>query len=193
VDLIGPPGVEPIGLCGSAYIDFLAEARRTGLLGAAGRFDRQAFGQSGRLIERSHGDAVFRVAHGQGNRDIVISEADVARLLTAKAAIAAGILTLLDRAGLKPSDIKTVYLAGGFGTHTNPRQAIACGLLPGFDPGQVRPVGNTALAGAYVALLDSGAMDEIGWVGERIKVIELNLDPEFEGRFIDELMLPEPG
>ena len=49
-----------------------------------------------------------------------LSEADIASLLQAKAAIAAGIVCLLDRVGLKGKDVTTLYLAGGFGFHMEP-------------------------------------------------------------------------
>jgi uncharacterized 2Fe-2S/4Fe-4S cluster protein (DUF4445 family) len=150
-------------------VDFLAEGRRTGLLSATGRF--------------THGKLSLA-------RDIVISETDIAHLLQSKAAIAAGILTLLERVHLTPSQIKKVYLAGGFGLHLNVANAIGCGLLPGFTETQIEVVGNTSLAGAYLGLLDCGALDEITRISKRIEIVELNLDPNFESRYIDQLSLP---
>lgn len=167
VDVIGK--TKPIGICGSAYVDFLAEGRRTGLLNEHGRFS------SG---------STFELAPG-----ILITETDVAHLLQSKAAIAAGIVTLLERAGLTASAIKRVYMAGGFGLHINVANAIGCGLLPGFSTEQVQVVGNTSLAGAFVSLLDRGALEEIARVCRQIEVVELNLDPGFESRYIDHLSL----
>ena len=181
----------PVGICGSAYVDFLAEARRVGLISRTGRFDRDVVSKAeGQFLQNKYGVAL-RVARGQGGHDIIISELDVARLLQAKAAIAAGLLTLLHRAGLQPRDIKRLYLAGGFGMHIHVPNAIACGLLPGFVPEQVQVVGNTSLAGAYLALLDSGVLDALALIAKRLEVVELNLDAGFEDRFIDQLALPE--
>ena len=188
-DVIG--NATPIGLCGSAYIDLLAEGRTIGLLTSKGRFDRvRVADASDWLVATKDAVLAFRVARGQGQRDILVSEADIAHLLQAKAAIAAGILTLLERTGLTPGQIKKVYLAGGFGMHLNVRNAIGCGLLPGFQAGQVEVVGNTSLAGAYLGLLDCGALDEIARIGKKIEIIELNLNPGFESRYIDQLSLP---
>jgi uncharacterized 2Fe-2S/4Fe-4S cluster protein (DUF4445 family) len=175
IDIIG--GGPPIGVCGSAYVDFLAEGRKAGLLTPTGRFDLAGLNGS------------LRLGVGLGGKDVVISETDTAHLLQSKAAIGAGIQTLLARAGLEPADIKKVYMAGGFGMHLNIANAIACGLLPGFAPSQVEVVGNTSLAGAYLALLDCGALDEITRVAKRIEMIELNLDPQFEERYIENLCL----
>jgi uncharacterized 2Fe-2S/4Fe-4S cluster protein (DUF4445 family) len=195
-DVIGK--TTPIGLCGSAYVDFLADGRRIGLLTATGRFDRASVADTSDLLVTTKDAALaFRVARGQGQprsdrdgRDILISETDIAHLLQSKAAIAAGILTLLERTGLTPAQIKKVYLAGGFGLHLNVVNAIGCGLLPGFQAKQVEVVGNTSLAGAYLGLLDCGALDEITRIGKDIEIVELNLDPGFESRYIDQLTLP---
>jgi uncharacterized 2Fe-2S/4Fe-4S cluster protein (DUF4445 family) len=176
-------GVAPFGICGSAYVDFLAEGRRSGLLNANGRFTVP-------LVDAGDGGRALPVAKAQGNQPVLVSELDVARLLQAKAAVAAGILTLLDRVHLKPSDIKRLYLAGGFGMHLDVPNAIACGLLPGFVPEQVQVVGNTSLAGAYLALLDRGALDEMAHISRQLEVVELNLDPHFEPHYIDQLSLP---
>ena len=177
----------PIGLCGTAYVDFLAEGRASGLLNERGRFAAAFTEQT--MPWKDYGRAL-RVATGSGKTDIVVTETDIAGLLQAKAAIAAGILTLLERTGLKPAQIKKLYLAGGFGLHLNRAHAIACGLLPGFVPEQIEVVGNTSLAGAYLALLDCGALDEIARAGNKMDVVELNLDPGFEDRYIEQLSLP---
>ena len=185
IEKIGP-GM-PIGLCGTAYVDFLAEGRAAGFLNERGRIAEEFTDQT--IPWQDYGRAL-RVATGAGQAAIVVTETDIAGLLQAKAAIAAGILTLLERCGLTPAQIKKLYLAGGFGLHLNRVNAIACGLLPGFAPEQIEVVGNTSLAGAYLALLDCGALDEITRAGQRMDVIELNLDPGFEDRYIEQLSLP---
>ena len=186
------------GLCGSAYVDFLAEARRIGLIDTMGRFDLQAVpaAQSHIIAWRRGHDSVedraMVLAYGQAKRPIVVAEADIAGLLSSKAAIAAGIMILMKRAEVTPDQIKRVYLAGGFGTYMITANAIACGLLPGFKPEQIIAVGNTSLAGAYLSLVDASAMDEIRRIARSVQTIELNLDPEFETTYIDQLALPEP-
>lgn len=181
----------PIGLCGSAFIDVLAHARRVGLLSPKGRLEPARRSEaSGHIVTGPDGGRALKLARGRANRDILVTEADIAKLLPAKAAVAAGILTLLDRANLSPNDVETVYLAGGFGMHLDPRSAVGCGLLPRLDSSRVRPVGNAALAGAYLALLDAGILEEMSRLGPRIEIVELNLDPGFEARYIEQLVLP---
>jgi uncharacterized 2Fe-2S/4Fe-4S cluster protein (DUF4445 family) len=179
------------GICGSAYIDFLGEGARHGLLTCAGRFAPDFLAENPGCVQTIEGDRIFVLPlPGKGRSEPMgISERDISRLLQAKAAIAAGFSTLLAREGLKPSDIRRLYLAGGFGLHLNVESAIACGLLPGFAPEQIEVVGNTSLAGAYMTLQDRGVLDELRRNQDRIEVVELNLDPSFEDRYIENLML----
>jgi uncharacterized 2Fe-2S/4Fe-4S cluster protein (DUF4445 family) len=176
------------GLCGSAYIDFLAQGRSSGVLMESGRFDRDVVvANPSRFRNAEYGRSMLLC--GEEN-PTCITEPDVALLLQAKAAIAAGIQTLLAREGLEPGDLYKVYLAGGFGMHLDIPHAIACGLLPGFVPEQVETVGNTSLGGAYLAMLDRTVIEELDRIRGRVEVIELNLDPGFEDRYIDNLCLP---
>lgn len=181
----------PSGICGSAYVDFLAEARRIGLINQAGRFDEEYIRSLSPdfILSAEYGRA-FSLTPKNKNNPIVISEADIASLLQAKAAIAAGMLTLLAQTNLNPYKVKKLYLAGGFGFHLDIENAITCGLFPDFHPEQIEVVGNTALGGAYLSLLDRNAIDEMEEIRQKITIIELNLDPHFEDRYIDNLSLP---
>lgn len=183
IDVIGD--VAPIGVCGTAYVDFVAQARQAGLLRHTGRFAPEAAAHP-RMRAGKHGRE-FVVADGADGKPIYVSEQDVARLLQAKAAIAAGIVCLLNRVGLAASDVKTLHLAGGFGFHMDVDNVIRCGLLPGFRPEQISLVGNTSLAGAYLALLDSSVLDAMKQIAAGLETIELNLEPNFESCYIDQL------
>jgi len=182
VEVIGD--IEAVGVCGSAYLDLLAGGRRIGLLNDAGRFDLEH-----PAIEPGYGSRQLTLARADG-RVVGVSEIDIASLLQAKAAIGAGIVSLLARRKITPDRVDAVYLAGGFGRHIRPASAVGCGLLPGFRPEQVEAVGNSALAGAYLALLDRTTLDEMSRIAERIEVVELNLEPDFQNNYIEHLALP---
>jgi uncharacterized 2Fe-2S/4Fe-4S cluster protein (DUF4445 family) len=186
IEVIG--GGRPIGLCGTAYVDFVSEARRCGLIGTTGRLTDQ--GLANPLVRPLKKGRGFQIAEGRGKEALLVSEGDIASLLQAKAAIAAGISCLLARFGFEPQDIATLYLSGGFGFHMDIDHLIGCGLLPGFAREQVEVMGNTSLAGAYLALMDAGALEEIKRIAARMEVVELNLEPEFTSRYIDGLWLP---
>jgi uncharacterized 2Fe-2S/4Fe-4S cluster protein (DUF4445 family) len=177
--------IKPIGLCGSAYIDLLAKGRATGIIDERGHFDMHRHPQLTPRIKHEPGHSpILHLGHG-----LTVSEAEIARLLQAKAAIAAGLLTLLDKAHLKSSDIKRLYLAGGFGMHVDLQSAIGCGLLPGFTLDQIELVGNTSLAGAYMAMMDRDLLTVMSAEAVKIDVLELNLESSFEDHYIDQLSL----
>lgn len=186
IEVIG--GGPPIGFCGTGYVDLVAQARMRDLIGRTGRMT--ATGMQCELMHSLPRGRGFKLATGRGGEPLVVSEADIACLLQAKAAIAAGILSLLARFGLQPRDIDTVYLAGGFGFHMDLKSLIGCGILPGFDPSQIEIVGNTSLAGAYLALIDAGAIEEIKRLSRQMEIVELNLEPNFTSCYIDQLFLP---
>lgn len=177
------------GICGTAYIDFLAEGFRSGLLTAGGRFNNAVYDPlpDSMKAETEYGRAIV-IAPGE-HEPILINEADIALLLQAKAAIGAGIVTLLQRAGIEANAVNTVYLAGGFGLHMNTTNAIDAGLLPGFKPEQVKTVGNTSLGGAWMSLNDQSCLDEITQLASDATIVELNKEPNFEDNYIDQLTL----
>jgi len=181
---------KPIGICGSAYVDFLWEARRTGILQSNGRLADDFVKSAGPLVSADEYGRKLQLHARGANGPVWISEVDVARLLQAKAAIAAGINTLLEILGVKAAEVKKLYLAGGFGMHLSLGHAIGCGLLPGFTPDQIQVVGNTSLGGAFLALQDRSLLEEMKSACARMESIELNLQPGFEDAYIDQLMLP---
>jgi len=187
-DVIGG-GPRPLGLCGSAYVDFLGEARRAGLIGPNGRFTDALRAVAGdALVADAYGWKLRLHPHGASG-PIWISEVDIARLLQAKAAMAAGITTLLGLLKTTPAQVKRVHLAGGFGLHLSLAHAIGCGLLPGFAEAQIAVVGNTSLGGAFLALNDRSLLAEMASACGRMESVELNLQPGFEDAYIDHLSL----
>ena len=90
-------GGEPLGICGSAVIDFIAEGRKGGWINACGRFDVARLKRSGRYesVEiggrTSHACVLADATADGARRSIVVSEADVAEILQAKAALAAAV------------------------------------------------------------------------------------------------------
>ncbi len=188
----------PHGICGSAVIDFIAEGRRCGLLNAAGRMDIALLQRHQRHVQVQQG---HRLVHacvivgedpGAKQGQVVITEADIAEIMQAKAAVFAGIETLLGACDLVPGQLARIVLAGGFARHIDVGNAQAIGLLPRLPVERVEKVGNAALAGAILALIDAHAAPAMRALHLLPQVVELNLLPDFEGNFINALYLPEP-
>ena len=169
----------PNGLCGSAMLDFLAVGNQEGWLSSFGRLETDAIADRIRDID---GCKAAEIAP-----NVTLSERDLEQLLKAKAAVFAGIQSLLESQNMAFSDLKRLRLAGGFAKYMNLRSAVAIGMLPDvpFDI-----VGNTSLAGAARLAAAPSMMDEFIRLSDLPREIPLNDIPSFEDNYIDALMLP---
>ncbi|MEX0330977.1 MAG: ASKHA domain-containing protein [Puniceicoccaceae bacterium] len=174
----------PVGISGAAYVDFLAAGANDGLLDHFGRFNRQ----STEVHQRKDGeDADWAIAISEKT---YITEADVAELLQAKAAIGGGVLTLMEKAGIEASDLRKVLVAGGFGYHLDPAHAMRVGLLPEVPLERIDIVGNASLGGACL-LLNDGVSKQLQPLLGQCEVVELNQEASFEDHFTDCLLLEQ--
>ena len=190
----------PAGLCGSGLVDAVASLVGLGLLDPSGRLvsEEQAAqiapGLAPRLTRLGQ-ERIF-VLHwlgepGHAEQSIYLSQRDIRELQFAKAAIATGWNILLEEAGLQPSDIRQVLLAGSFGSYLSPANAIRLGLVPDLPVLRVVSAGNvTAGEGAKMALLSmrerAGALALL----EEVRYVELSDRADFNDRFVEQLAFP---
>lgn len=191
IDCAVAGGEAPGCVSAAGYIDFLAEGVRLGFLTPLARYEAEHPICRRHVVGRLNCHAVcFGVAKKPGGEPILISESDLAFLLQAKAAVAAGVVTLLDRAGLAASDLGGVYLAGSCDTCLiDPVSAIGCGLLPGFEASQIKSVGRAALEGARAALLDPLAVERMERAAASVETVRLTDDAGYEDVYLDRLTL----
>lgn len=168
---------KPKGLCGSAVVDFVAAGFEAGLINSMGRMATSAF---------------EIVPAEESGRDgaVMVTEADIAELLKAKAAVYAGIKTLLDQTGRTRDRLDRIILAGGFAAHLNLKNAVILGLLPDVPLEKYEMAGNGSLAGAYAVLLDGALMEQMVELSKKPQVFNLAETGEFESNFVDALAIP---
>ena len=182
---------KPRGLCGSGLISILAELFLTGIIDKGGHFNHSR--QTDRIRTGENGDE-YVVAwadetwHG---REITITRVDIDNLIRTKAAIYAGISVLLESVGLTFADIADRILIGGaFGKYINVENGVQIGLLPDVPWDNFDFLGNTAVLGAYYALLSQTALQRIEAIADRLTYIELSADNRFYEAFTSALFLP---
>ena len=163
-------GKPPIGLCGSGLLDAAAALLDLGLVDDTGATD------------------LDRLEIGGG---IALLPRDIRALQLAKAAIAAGIRTLLHGASLAPEQLSTLYIAGGFGAHLNIESAVRIGLIPASLSQKVRVVGNAALSGACRLLLEEPSIRRAHAIADSARHVNLGGDPVFNEYYMDEMFFPE--
>jgi len=122
-----------------------------------------------------------------GASGISLTNADVRKLQLAKAAVAAGIDTLLSEAGLAPDDVATLHLAGGFGSYLQPAPAAGIGLFPPTLVDRVDPAGNTALSGAVLLTLSVAARKAAEQWASSASEVQLSTHPVFMDRYIEDM------
>ncbi len=155
----------PKGICGSGLLD-----------AAACLLELELLDESGLLEDE-------RVYFSE---NVYISRKDIRALQLAKAAIAAGVGTLLYEMKKKPRDIKSVLLAGGFGTHLNGESARRIGLIPP-DAGEIKYMGNCAGTGALQCALSRGFIKRCEELCSRMEYVELSLSKTFNKLYVDNM------
>ena len=162
--------VPAVGLCGSGLIDTVAAfliREDVSETGAMGEKELQVVG------------------------DVKLTRKDIRAVQLAKAAIAAGIQTLLETTDTKETDIAEFFICGGFGTHLNLSSAVTIGLIPETLAKKAKVLGNGALSGAVKMMLDCGCHGQAEKLAASAKQMNLGGNPQFNENYIDQMLFPE--
>ncbi len=159
------------GICGSGLIDAFAALLDTGKMD-----------ETGRLLDGS-----FRFP----GTDVVLTQEDARKVQLAKAAICAGMQTLLSHAGVDESKLERLLIAGGFGTHINPRSAGRIGLIPPSFAAKARAIGNAAGMGASMMALSRAVLKDADAASHACTTVELAANPVFMEYYMDAMLFGE--
>lgn len=181
----------PVGVCGSGFVDLLAEMLRLGVMDKTGRLNTSLGCR--RIRQREDDVPEFVIAWeqeaGEG-RDVAIGQEDILNLMRAKAAIYAASQILMRQVGLTLDDLEEIMVAGAFGNYLNVENAVLIGLLPDMASGRIRFVGNTSIAGAKKICLSRAAYRQAETVARSITYCELSTDPRFMEEFVSASFFP---
>lgn len=148
----------PRGICGSGIVDALACMLDLGIIDNTG------------FMEDTYADIAPNVR---------ITQDDVRAVQLAKAALFAGICTLLKNCDAEIGELTEIYLAGGFGSYLNIQNAARIGLLPKDMLSNIKIVGNAALGGAAMLLLNCGLRESASAMAKDAALVQLATDPSF--------------
>ena len=93
-------------------------------------------------------------------RPVLFGQVDLDAVMRSKAAMYSILTTLVNQVGVGFAELEKIYVAGSFGQHISPRQAITLGMLPDLPLTVYRAIGNSSLGGAEKVLLDDSARQE---------------------------------
>jgi uncharacterized 2Fe-2S/4Fe-4S cluster protein (DUF4445 family) len=168
----------PEGICGSGLICLLGELLQRGIVD-----------QSGRLVS----GRAFVVARGSetvSGHDLVITDRDIENLIRTKAAIYAACALVLDNVGLQWDQVARVYIAGGFGRYIRIGDAVRIGMLPDLPHARFTYLGNSALTGAYIALLSRAHRQRLVALAARMTYLDLSSEPRYMDSYVKATFLP---
>ena len=198
-------GERPRGLCASALVDLCAELFRVGLVDGSGRLlgeeevrargdaRARALARRVRTVDGVRELVVGQAGESATGKPIVLTQPDVRQYRLAKGAIKAGAATLLADLGLGADALEGVFLAGSFGSHIGVASALRTGLVPDVEVERIHDVGNAALEGARMALLDDRHRAAAAALALRAHHVEPSGRPDFNERFIASLAFGPPA
>lgn len=178
------------GICGSGMIDLLAELFKTGMVDIRGKLQPKRLGKN--LLATANGPAVVVVSANEAaaGEAVVVSQVDIDALMRSKAAMYAILGTLMEQVGLPFAELGRIHVAGAFGRHIDPQQAVTIGMIPDLPLAVYQPLGNSSLAGARRYLMEAAVRRRIGEVARKITYIELNVNHDFMIRFSGSRFIP---
>ena len=169
-------GREPVGICGTGIIETVYEMRKAGILDETGRLE-EPWDEEGFPLDE--------------DRKIRIFQKDIREIQLAKAAVRAGLETLLTAYRMDARDIDTFYIAGGFGCQLNIEKAAGIGLLPQECVGKARPVGNTSLNGGLRYLKETDGEAAVDEIAGKVQEIPLSTDRNFQQLYMEYMYFGE--
>jgi uncharacterized 2Fe-2S/4Fe-4S cluster protein (DUF4445 family) len=163
---------EPAGICGTGMIELVSELLRHGLIDETGLLCEKYFVKG------------FEVAKACDGNPIVFTQKDIRKIQMAKAAVRAGLETIIREYGITYGEIDKVYLAGGFGYKINIEKAVHIGLIPKELSDKILTVGNSALGGAIRYLLEERSFDRTEHIVKTAGELYLSNHKDFDRIYI---------
>ncbi len=152
------------GVCGSGILDALAVMLETG-----------AIDDSGYLEED----------WPVGGSGLAITQKDVRQIQLAKSAVCAGLLTLLEEENTDAGEVRRFVIAGGFGSTMDFDSGKKIGLFPAALRARTAFIGNGALGGAYMLLLNPALREESERMAREAAELPLSTSAGFMDAYVD--------
>jgi uncharacterized 2Fe-2S/4Fe-4S cluster protein (DUF4445 family) len=180
----------PRGICGSGIIDLISEMLTTGIIDRSGKF---SLNKNHPRITEEQGETAYVVVSGSDTamaENIIFTESDIKNLILSKGAVYADFTALLKQAGLDFSMVDRIQITGGFGRYLNIEKAVTIGPLPDLERSKFEYLGNSSIAGAYLALLSEKIRKEALQVCNAMTYIDFSTNNQFMDEFTSALFLP---
>ncbi|MGL5328244.1 MAG: ASKHA domain-containing protein, partial [Peptostreptococcaceae bacterium] len=182
--------INPVGICGSGYIDLVSELLKHKLINKNGRLlnkDKIQNSVNEELVNRiekcgmSNKFIIFR--GDEDNNEVCINQEDISQLQLAKGAVRAGIEILLEKMEISKENLDGILLAGAFGSNIDVDSAIQLGIIPRINKDKIIAVGNAAGSGGIKSVLSKDILNKSIKIHSKIEHVELSLHKDFSSIF----------
>ena len=160
-------GGKAAGVCGSGVVDAMSAFLELGLMDETGCLTK---------------DPVFI------SERVSVSQRDVRMVQLAKSAVCAGIQTLIENAGISMAEVDRLVIAGGFGSYLNLENAGKIGLIPPALARKASPIGNGALLGAAMVLLNQDFIELSSRLARQAETVDLAASSIFQERYLEGML-----
>jgi uncharacterized 2Fe-2S/4Fe-4S cluster protein (DUF4445 family) len=96
----------------------------------------------------------------------------------------------MNEAGITRNEIAHIYFSGAFGNYINKENAVIIGLIPEVPQERIENIGNGAIEGANIALVNRRKRKLLDEIAKKIAYIELNAEPSFMDEYTSSTFLP---
>jgi len=176
------------GVCGTGLVSAVATLLDAGIIDSTGALlESSAVTPSfSKLLGHETIDGISQaVCYLTDDHRLFLTQGDIRGLQLAKAAVLAGIKTLLEEYDGDMADVRRVAIAGGFGAALDVSSAARIGLIPPALSGKAVALGNTAIEGISAALLSTHACADLVSLVECCDYLELSTSAVFNRHFMD--------
>jgi len=181
---------KPCGVCGTGVISGVAEMFRHGIIEKGGAFTKDIAIQP--LVRDKEKRLKYVLVPEEASQDgstVHISQKDIRSVQLGKAALITGIEFLLQAAGHKHPE--KIIIAGAFGNYIDIQDMFTLGMIPTMAEGKVETTGNSAGAGAVMALCDETYREKAIAMATGIITVELAGNLKFQEVFVEKLSFPD--
>jgi len=178
------------GICGSGMIDLLSEMLLKKVIGQDGKFQIDTDHPRFILFNEEPAFIIETADNIDSEEDIIFTQSDIKSLILSKAAIYAGFTILLEQVGMDFSAISQMIITGGFGQYLNIEKAITIGLLPDIEREKFKYMGNSSIAGAYMALLSNTYRQQAIAISNTMTYLDFSSNNTFMEEFTRAQFLP---
>jgi uncharacterized 2Fe-2S/4Fe-4S cluster protein (DUF4445 family) len=179
----------PKGICGSGIMDVMACLIEQNAVASSGLLkDLHSDDYISNLLSERY-EIIDQAGAIKLAEHVYFTQKDIRQFQLAKSAIQTGIDMLLSAAGVEPSELEKIIIAGGFGFHLKTDSLRRTGIVPRNFNGNIHFAGNTSRTGCALMLLDAATRDYLQNHMTSVPHISIAEQTDFQSRFIENIAL----